>query len=344
MSFKNNLVVSFVHGFHNPADAANDKPVPALWEIRSDGERVHSYVFPFDGEDFRKLPYPVFGELPAGQPVLEKRARFGFTGLARVGDKLFAGSWNGIYQIDMASKQVSRFISNRYSCYMHRIYADDQHIILAMPFKDMVVIMDHDGRIEDHFWIDRSLRVVRNGHDSVDWRFMNKPWSGSTGFYHLNHVQKLDGKILLTSRNLGALIVADPRLDRCELRTLNYHTTSCIHDGDYVDGRYWFTSIDGKVIVAHEPPEHDAGLFNYDLQVEHFRLGEKERNWCRGIAITDDRVYVTVDGRYGADLSFSVLELDKQCNILDERKFQWSAIGDTSKIRFVTGFDIKVVD
>ncbi|MGQ9648503.1 MAG: hypothetical protein ACUVXJ_00140 [Phycisphaerae bacterium] len=55
-------------------------------------------------------------------------------------------------------------------------------------------------------------------------------------------------------------------------------------------------------------------------------------------------MYVTVDGRYGADLSFSVLELDKQCNILDERKFQWSAIGDTSKIRFVTGFDNKVVD
>lgn len=343
MTSKDNLVVSFVHGFHNPEDAVNDKPVPALWEIRPDGETIYSYLFPFDAEDFRNLPFPVVGEPPAGREVLEKRARFGFTGLARVGNKLFAGSWNGIYQIDLATKQVARFITNRDTCYMHRIYADEEQLIIAMPLKDMAVIMDHEGRILDRFWIDRSLRVMRDGMNSVDWRFLNKPWSGSTGFFHFNHVQKVGGKILLTSRNLGALVAVEPGSDRAYLRTLNYHTTSCIHDGDYVDGKYWFTSIDGKVIIAAEPPEHDATTFNYDLQAEHFRLGESERNWCRGIAVTNDRVYVTVDGRYGTDLSFSLLELDKECRILGERKFQWAAVGDPSKIRFVTGFDIKVV-
>ena len=203
--------------------------------------------------------------------------------------------------------------------------------------------MDHQARVQDVFSIDRGLRVRRDDHPKgVDWRFLSKPWSGRCGFFHFNNVQMLEGKIVLTSRNLGALVVVDPRTDRCFLRMLNYHTPTCVHDGDYVDGRYYFTSIDGKIIVASEPPQHDRSMFNYDLQAEHHRLDEVEKNWCRGIAVTDSHVYVTIDGRYGADLSFKLLELDREFKPTAMRKFKWSNVGDEADIRYVTGFDIVV--
>ena len=121
---------------------------------------------------------------------------------------------------------------------------------------------------------------------------------------------------------------------------MNHKTPVCLHDGDYVDGKYYFTSIDGKVLVAQKAPEHDTEKFSYDLIVDCHRLGEVENNWCRGIAVTADDLYVTIDGRYGSDLSFKLLRLSKDYEIRDIRKFEWSNVGDPSMIRYVTGFDL----
>lgn len=336
------IAVSFVHGFHDHVPCTGRGDRPALWTLGPAGEETHAYPFPLEPHEFEHLSCPVSGEPPRrGASPAAGRPRFGFTGLIRVGDSLLAGTWNGICVLDTASKRLTRFLSNRFTCYLHRFHADETQIIFAMPFMDLVVVMDHQGVVLDRFTIDRSLKVSRRLPDpDVDWRFVSKPWSGPTGLFHFNSVQRIGDEIVLMSRNLGAFVVVRDGADRAALRTLNYKTPTCVHDGDFVDGRYHLTSIDGKVLIASAPDDHDPALFRYDLQVECVRLAGTERNWCRGIAVTDDNLYTTVDGRYDTELSFGLVQLDRAGNILDQRRFRWANVGDERDIRYVTGFDV----
>lgn len=338
------ICVSFVHGFHDHVPADQDGPRPALWTIDRVGEHTFDYYFLLKPADFDRVPYPIIGEGPGPRSACPGwRPRYGFTGLARVNDYLLAGSWNGIYRLDAATKRVESFITNRNTCYIHRFWADADQIIFVMPFQDMVVIMDHGGHIIDRFTVDRQLAISRDLPDpNVDWRFVTKPWPGATGVFHFNSVQNIGGQIYLLSRNLGAFVVVDPGADRATLRTMNYWTPTCVHDGDFVDNRFFLSSIDGKILVATEPPEYDSKIFRYDLQVERLGLNGVENNWCRGIAVTADSLYTTIDGRYGTDLSFGLLRLSRDGKKLDERRFRWADVGDEKEIRYVTGFDIVV--
>jgi hypothetical protein len=339
---KHEICVSFVHGFHDHVPADDRRPRPALWTISAAGERTLDYCFPFQPVDFDRLPYAVVGERPpSGAAAGGRLPRYGFTGLARTKAHLLAGSWNGIYRLDADTKRVDRFITNRCTCYIHRFYADDEHIIFVMPFRDLVVIMDHEGAIVDRFTVDRRLELSRDLPDpDVDWRFVTKPWPGSTGVFHFNSVQKIGDQLYLLSRNLGAFVVIDPGARRASLRTLNYWTPTCVHDGDFRDGRFYLSSIDGKILIAGQPPDYDPSVFQYDLQVECVRLDAAEKNWCRGMAVTDDFLYTTVDGRYDTDLSFGLLRVGRDGAILDQRRFRWGNVGDEKDIRYVTGFDI----
>lgn len=337
------VYVSFVHGFEDGAAEPVDEPVAALWELQGDSHQYHQYVFPFDADDFKRLPYPICGQMPRNNENIDKRPRYGFTGLEQAGNSLFAGSWNGIYRLGESSKEVESFISNRFTCYLHRFHVDDDRIVVAVPFNDTVVIMNHEGEVLDRFRIDRHLRITRQfADDEIDWRFVAKPWSGSTGSFHFNNVQVIEGQIYLTARNLSCFVVVDLEKNECYLRTMNHRTPVCVHDGDHVDGKFYFTSIDGKVLVASEAPDYDESIFSYDLLVDNHRLDAVENNWCRGIAVTPDDIYVTIDGRYGTDLSFKLLRLSRQFDVKDQHRFEWSNVGDEAAIRYVTGFDIVV--
>ena len=80
---------------------------------------------------------------------------------------------------------------------------------------------------------------------------------------------------------------------------------------------------------------------------EVIRLEETELNyfpnWCRGISKTKNGYAVTIDGRYDSDLSFKVLEIDKNGKVISLDRIEWSAIAKEDGIRYVTGFDIKIL-
>lgn len=291
------------------------------------------------------IPYDIVGEVPL---VRSSRAgtvpRFGFTGLQLVGNDLLAGAWRGLYRLDAKTLEVKNFITNRYTSYLHRFYADKNEIIFIVPQKDMLVRMGHDGAVRDVLTIDRSLLVEQCDKNSRrDWRFINKMLPGGSGFFHFNHVQKIGSDIYLTSRHLGSFVVLSPGGRRASLRTINYCTPSMVHDGDFFRRKFYFTSVDGKILIVSQPPKSSDNNYHYDLQCEVVRLGKKERNWCRGIKVTRDAIYTTVDGRYGTDLSFSVLALDWEYNKLWRRKLRWSTVGREKDLRYVTGFDIETL-
>ena len=54
----------------------------------------------------------------------------------------------------------------------------------------------------------------------------------------------------LTSRNCNCLVAVDLKTKKAQLRTMNLSTPALIHDGVKKDQKFYFTSIDGKILIA----------------------------------------------------------------------------------------------
>ena len=349
------IAVSFVHGYTDLDTDIQRETLPALWVHDAGQARVHGYPFPRNVSDFRALGALVVGQAPLTSAVdFKTLPRFGLTGLAESGDHLYAGSWNGVYQIRKSDFALERIITNAMMNDMHGIWADENTVITVLTGKDTVVISDHEGAVIDHFAVARDLSVYRNERLSeVDWRFLSKQFRGATGLYHFNYVQRFGDEIWLTARNLGAFIVVDTRRRKAHLRTMNQKTTVLLHDGVRRGNEYFFTSIDAKIIIAAEagaatfnPREtvENVELFTRDLICEVIRIRDtaygREPNWCRGIACEGDIMYVTIDGLYGRELSVGVLGLDRRGQVHFDQRVRWADIGSESALKYVTGFDV----
>ena len=350
-----NIAVSFVHGYSDLETDVQKDALPALWTMASNGTTTHDYPFPRNVSDFEQYKDLIVGEAPlADAKDFKKLPRFGFTGLEENGDYLYAGSWNSVYEIRKSDFGLDRIITNSLMNDMHGIWVGDDQIITLLTGKDEVVISDMDGKVIDHFTVANDLTVYKNEEvEGLDWRFLSKQFRGATGTWHFNYVQRFDDEIWLTARNLGAFIVVDFKTKKARIRAMNQKTPVLLHDGLLYKEEYYFTSIDGKVLIASEadkarfnPREEfaDVALFTRDLVCELIRLDEtefgREPNWCRGIACSDDVIYVTVDGRYDTDLSFGVLGIKRDGTKVIEERLRWSDIGPEKQLRFVTGFDI----
>ena len=348
-------IVSFVHGFENLGKPRGDRERPGLVVIDDEGMRTYDYFFPRNPEDFSKVEDFLAGEMPLGGSLnFEKLPRFGLTGLARDSRAIFAGSWNGVYQLNLSDYSIESFISNRLMGDLHGIYADDEVIAWVLTGRDRVVISDHQGNIVEQFVVRPDLTVCYDDEDSgVDWRFVSKQRRGAAGFWHFNYIQKVGNDWYLTSRNANCLLRVESGDSNARLITMNWCTPILIHDGAFVDGAYFFTSIDGKILRAspHEKRKSDSDdsdsedLFTHGLNAAVFRLEEcglgREPNWCRGISISDNAVYVTIDGRYDTELSFGILKLDRATmNVTAQWRLDWSNVGEKDELRYVTGFDI----
>ena len=353
------ILVSFVHGYHDLNFDPGEREFPALWINKQDSFEIKKYPFPRNVSDFIELEHLIIGEMPSSKNSDFKRLpRFGLTGLAQTDQYVFAGSWNAIYKIDKKSHDLVEIISHRLMNDMHGIWADEDNLITILTGKDTVVISDHKGLILDYFTVKNDLSIVREEDIMVtDWRFLSKQYRGSTGIFHFNYVQKIGNEIWLTARNLNAFVVVNLLEKRAHVRTINQKTVVLLHDGLYHRGEFFFTSIDGKIIIADDanranfnPRENFDGIekFSRDLVSEVIRLNEtelgREPNWCRGIACVKDLIYVTIDGLYDTDLSFGLLGLRRTGEVKSERRLKWADVGDEKNLRYVSGFDVLAVD
>lgn len=355
------IIVSFVHNYNDPGINFSKEKHPALWVVKDEKKEVFSYPFPRNPDDFYLFKNHIRGEMPyPNVPTFKKLPRFGFTGLAQTKNYIFAGSWSSVYKIRKEDYSLKNIISHHLMSDTHGIWLDGNEIITILTCKDTVVISDHEGNIVDHFSVDRKLNVFKDSMiDEYDWRFISKQNRGSTGYWHFNYVQKIDNEIWLTSRNANSFVVVDLDKKSAVLRLMNFNTPVLLHDGIKHGNRFYFTSIDGKIIIAEDHKttelkqhgrESDGNqyLYNIDLVTVPIRLSEtdlgREPNWCRGIAVKDGVMYVTIDGRYDSDLSFGLLALreDNQ-EIIFNNRLRWSEIEDEKELRFVTGFDVLAV-
>ena len=240
---------------------------------------------------------------------------------------------------------------------LHGIYVDKEYIITVLTGKDTVVFSDFDGKIIDHFTIGNDLTVSKNINlENIDWRFLSKQFRGATGIWHFNYVQRFGNEIWLTARNLGSIIVVNIKTLKAHIRTINQKTVVLLHDGLHYNDEYYFTSIDGKIIIASEakqskfnPREEIESINNFsrDMVCELIRLEETEfgrqPNWCRGLACNKDEIYITVDGLHGSDLSFGLVGLKRSGEKIFETRINWQEIGKAEFLRYVTGFDVEYI-
>lgn len=348
------IAVSFVHGYQNLGINLPDTYRPALWSIDQDKRDVYSYYFPRNPSDFSKV-----ADLLAGEPPLTTAEpfkvlpRFGFTGIARYQNRIYTGSWNGVYVLDEDSFECVKFISNTLTNDLHGILADEMGVWTVLTPYDTLVQNDHDGNILRTWTINRDLSVERYNGPTIDWRFIGKQYRGGCGYFHFNFIRREGNTIWLTSRSCNALLALDITNDKCSLRLMNLCTPTLLHDGVKDASKIYFTSIDGKIITAEDAVEsgrslqetvEHIGLYRRDLATDLIRLQEteygKEPNWCRGFARIDDVNYVTIDGRYDTELSFGVLGVDDAGKVHCNHRLHFSDIGDESELRYVTGFGV----
>lgn len=356
------IFVSFVHGYNDIDLNIPEKKHPALWCFKDNDKKIYDYYFPRNASDFIFHKDLIAGPLPDKSiPDYKKLPRFGLTGLSMEGDFLFAGAWNGVYMINKETLELEKIISNKLMNDLHGICVDNGLVYSILTCKDTVVVSDFSGNVKSHFSIDTELNVdTDKSIEQVDWRFISKQFRGSAGKWHFNHIQKIGNEIWLTARSANCFVIVDLETRKARLRLMNLPTPTLLHDGMKYEDKFYFTSIDGKVIVAQDARKarynqqegnmiDTFDLYNMDLVADILRIEEtnfgREPNWCRGIDTTKDSIYVTVDGRYDTELSFGLLKIDKdfskkQCESL--ARLKWEAIAPERDIRYVTGFDIKV--
>lgn len=352
---RSDIAISFVHEYVEPTRHATDEELPALWTVRGSESSVLRYPFVRNVSDFLNFSDFISGERPLDcAEDFQKLPRFGFTGLEMNNGYLYAASWNGVYEISQKNFEFKRIISNRLMNDLHCLCIHRDMIFTVLTGKDTVVVSDFSGQIVDYFTIGKDLNVSKDENIlDVDWRFVSKQFRGATGYWHINHIQIVNGLLYLTSRNIGAFIVVDLENDKAFVRPINHKTPVLLHDGDLFDGHFYFTSIDGKIIIAADastaafnPREivDNVSIFNRDLVSKIVRINEtsygKEPNWCRGMYVNEDYFYTTVDGRYDMGDSFGVLEFDHSGDVISEMRLSWNSISVGNEIRYATGFDI----
>jgi hypothetical protein len=99
---------------------------------------------------------------------------------------------------------------------------------------------------------------------------------------HPNHIVIVDGEPFVTRFELRDVISLDDPTRRIA------PGGERLHDGVFHDGRIWFTSVDGEVIVA------DATSLEI---VDRMRLGprgdgEPLLGWCRGLRVNDEAMWL----------------------------------------------------
>ncbi|MDB0030247.1 hypothetical protein N9E34_02160 [Opitutales bacterium] len=354
-----NLLVCFDHGYNDSYSSDPGLHRPALWHLAGNQEQVISIPFPRDPEDFKQIDSLFQGTKPLGSAKsFEKLPRYGLAGMIRIKDQIFASSWNSIYEIDSQSFEVKKIISHPLICDAHGIAGDERFLITVLTSKDTVVLTDFDGKVVDHFSIMRDLSIKKlKGLNEIDWRFISKQYRGSCGFWHFNHAQLIGDELWLTSRNASCFVVIDLMRRKAHLRLINHRSPHLLHDGVRVNGRFYFTSIDGKIIIAEDSVQSNLHaredethvdnleIYHRDLVSKVIKLSDpvslnREPNWCRGLEVCGETIFTTIDGAYGSELSFGLLGILESGKVVFEKRLNWSDFGDENELRYMSGFDV----
>ena len=195
-----------------------------------------------------------------------------------VGDRLFVCTQTEILVYQLPDFRVVHYLSLPFFNDLHHVMPTQQGTLLvAISGLDMVVELEMDGTLV-HEWSATDSDPWERFSRDVDYRRVatTKPHHA-----HPNHVFMLDGEPWATrfeQRDAICLVDRTKRIDIAVERP---------HDGDLVDGRLYFTTVNARVVVA-DPR---------DLTVEAVKEAVPRRRdellgWCRGLLVDDGTIWL----------------------------------------------------
>lgn len=350
------IVASFVHGYLD-MEARVSGTAPAMAVIGNDGEvELLEFFFPRSVSDFN-LVNNLRGIPPKSDAYshLVSVPRLGLTGLAQdtKSGKIVAGSHTGIFVINSDLSQEA-FVSHRLLADPHGIALSDDFIFSALPELDLVVKTDLYGDVCSLWQIGGDFRIRNPRNENLptdDFRMRGKGRRGPMGRFHFNNVEVVDGRIFVTSRNIGAVLSFKEEDQVAELLPVAHHSPVLIHDGVPFDGLSYFTSIDGKILTVdarnyapdyfYRTGETPTAHYPFAASSAVLRMTDvlgRDVNWMRGLDVTRTNFVTTVDGIYGSS-HFSVIDIDRSNTSFREFSISWEMLRPQGELRFATGFD-----
>ena len=194
------------------------------------------------------------------------------------GDELIVCSRTEVMIMQWPSLTLIKRIEHPWFNDLHHAIRINGHIYVAATGVDAILSFDSSGQLlsAEHA---QALPLWHRRDPEVDYRQVasTKPHDS-----HPNFVFELDGNIWVTrfeQRDAVNLSNQDDRIDIGVER---------VHDGHVADGKIYFTSVNGCIIIA------DGATRKVEEVIDLNEIDDRGRplGWCRGLAIVGNLAYV----------------------------------------------------
>ena len=184
-------------------------------------------------------------------------------------------TYSEVIRINLNDWFIDHYFTHRRFNDLHNVYADETGIYVCNAGMDTVDRFDHDGQLLHSFpmrpepleaWID----------PAADYRYIPKTRRDT----QVNQVVPWKGELLVNLAHRHEVT----RLDRSPVFT---GFPNMIHDGILRGGYYYWTTVDGKIVRAHEDTREVETVV--DLREECHGPGEP--GWCRGLEIVGNLAF-----------------------------------------------------
>ena len=190
----------------------------------------------------------------------------GITGIAIDGDYVWACFSNIIAKISLNDFSIQDMIENEYFNDLHSLEIHNNHLYIANTGNESVDIINLETRELER--IDLLGEGMRKRRPLYSLDQDTKP--------HLHHVSSV------TIDEEGDMIIGLVRQQRIlnlsKWEWLGGKHSSPVHDVESIDGKIWFTTVGGMISNS----EQTWNLADY----------QSELGWTRGLAVTDEGMYV----------------------------------------------------
>lgn len=218
------------------------------------------------------------GDAPSGlHPGPDEHAEL--TGAHRDGQTLVQTTRTEVLWFDLPGLTLRERFSHPLFYDVHdALPLPDGGLAVTATGHDSVLVFDRDRRLVRHHWLGTGT-FAQTYAGVADFRQVPfdryKPHQA-----HPNQLFLLDGALFVTCLTLDRAVCLDDRRRDLPL------PGSGPHDGRWIDGQLWFTSVDGRV-SAWDPRRK---RWVTELVVDEGIPGVT--GWCRGVEVVGERVFV----------------------------------------------------
>jgi hypothetical protein len=200
-----------------------------------------------------------------------------FNGGCFWGNHFYTCTFNEVIRINLTDWVIDHYFTKKSFNDLHHVYVDEGGIYVCNAGLDVVEHFDHEGNPKSIFPLMNGKLWEKFGAEE-DYRYVAKIEPRET---HPNYLFRHNGMLLVNCplrRVVANLADNQPVLEGFP---------GMMHDGVRRGRSYYWTTVDGTIIVA------DATTFTITEQINLKPVyGRDEPGWCRGLEVIGDQAFV----------------------------------------------------